>query len=746
MKNRILSLAAIAAVVIGATGAWTYTLQYGIDANGNGYFKHWDTGTAANPTSATVNMAMNLTFPAPSNFNDPNVVRAMFLNDMVIWNNILKSNNIRVQFADGGVNNTLKDPACDGVNLITLVSSNSVAAYTPPPGVLALSVLQAVSSPGQIDAGVCGPKAFNTTFAGQIVDADVVFNTSFSFSTDGRFVGGSATNQASDMEGTFLHELGHVLGLHHTTLDSALMIPATQQAFPIRSLSSDDIAGINAAYGVNNLGGSISGKVTDTSGNPIYGAAVQLTDTTSGLPTVSQITDQNGAFSMVGFPAGTYKVWVKPLDTPFTPVNYVGTAYASASGTGFNALAVSNPAVVTGKATLVLPTIQVIPVHTATLTSISVGTITTTTNPNGSTSTNFVSQQGVLISARRAGTPASAYPATLGNKTGTYTLCTFGGNLSGDITTSVPTAAALTSTTTTNNCGAQFGRDFNFPSNTPTGFYDVYMANDFLPSSLQITTNPFVGAGWVVDAVANTKSYAAGAFITIYGLDLGLTDTTATVFPVPTQRAGVSVRVGDRFAPLFFVAPGQINAQIPYDIPYDYSSGAAKACTTLATTGCVVDVQIVTGNNSVFDYGNITVVSSVPRIFSKDQTGAGQGIVFDGSGVGCPASCPLADASAPATAGHILVIYMSGLGQTTPAAITGLNGSGTISPLPTVSITANGQTLSAPVVYAGAVGCCAALYQVNASVPTGLGVSNTAQLVVTDSKGNKSNTITIAVK
>ncbi len=715
------SLAALAVLAAGATCAWTYTLQYNLNMHSlGGYFQKWD-------PNAKITMAYNLTFPQQFSSSNPNpaLVQAVLRNDMLnIWNGVLKSNNIAVQFADGGTNSSVANVACDGVNIITF--SNSSKSQPPPPsGVLALTYVFAVETSGVIPAGTCGSNAITTTFPGQIFEADITFSTTVPFSVDGLYVGGSSTNQASDIEGTALHEMGHVLGLHHSTMNSALMIAAAQQVFPNRSLSSDDIAGINAAYGVNNLGGSISGTVADGSGTPVLGAAVQLTNSTTGVPTVAGITDATGAFSMVGFPAGTYNVWVKPLDIyPTMPGNFT-PEYSAAPGTAFNAFALGSPAVVTGKANLVLPPIQATAPYAATFDDIVVQT--TVGNSVGAFG-------GVVASARRAGS-GSAYPSN----TGAYGICAFGFGFTGEITTSVPTAVPNGSTApSTCNVGAVLARNFTFPANTVPGWYDVNTGNDIMPSSLQITTNPFVGNGGIIDSAANTKTYAAGAFISIYGLDLTTQTIGNTVFPVPTQLGGISVRVGDRFAPLFFVSPGQINAMIPYE---------AASCSTGATTGCAVDVQVLVGNNSIFDYGTnygtINVVASAPKIFTINSSGTGQGAIQDGSAPGTP----IADVNNPASAGHVLVIYASGLGQTTPAAIDGLAGTGTTAAA-TVTLSVNGKTISVPVVYTGVTSCCSALYQINAQLPspTGLDGSNGAQLQVTDSLGNKSNIVTVAIK
>jgi uncharacterized protein (TIGR03437 family) len=69
---------------------------------------------------------------------------------------------------------------------------------------------------------------------------------------------------------------------------------------------------------------------------------------------------------------------------------------------------------------------------------------------------------------------------------------------------------------------------------------------------------------------------AAEAIVSAFGLDLANTVAVASTLPLPTDLAGTTVRVRDslgieRLAPLFFVASGQIN----YQIPPDTASGTA---------------------------------------------------------------------------------------------------------------------------------------------------------------------------
>jgi hypothetical protein len=54
---------------------------------------------------------------------------------------------------------------------------------------------------------------------------------------------------AFDLPSTLLHELGHALGLDHTTATGAVMVATLAPGKRVRTLAADDVAGIRALYG-----------------------------------------------------------------------------------------------------------------------------------------------------------------------------------------------------------------------------------------------------------------------------------------------------------------------------------------------------------------------------------------------------------------------------------------------------------------------------------------------------------------
>jgi uncharacterized protein (TIGR03437 family) len=230
-----------------------------------------------------------------------------------------------------------------------------------------------------------------------------------------------------------------------------------------------------------------------------------------------------------------------------------------------------------------------------------------------------------------------------------------------------------------------------------------------------------------INGVAATSSTittgAPGSILSIYGTNLSPATAGLDGFYAPkalaTSMDGVSVIVGGVKAPLYFISPGQINAQTPFEV----TPGTLQA--------------VVTNLAGVSLPSNVTVANLAPSIFIVDQTN-NLGAILKNS------DFSLVSKANPVKAGDLILIYSTGLGQTTPSVATGAvvvppsNGFNNTSG---VTVTIGGQ--NANVVYSIASPGFAGLYQTAVNVPTGVtGAAN----VVLKSGTASSNTVSITVQ
>jgi hypothetical protein len=79
-----------------------------------------------------------------------------------------------------------------------------------------------------------------------IDDADIYTNTRYNY-TSSRETDGCSGEY--DIDGIMTHEVGHVIGLGHSTVSGATMYPSVSSCnFNNRTLEADDLAGKNALY------------------------------------------------------------------------------------------------------------------------------------------------------------------------------------------------------------------------------------------------------------------------------------------------------------------------------------------------------------------------------------------------------------------------------------------------------------------------------------------------------------------
>jgi uncharacterized protein (TIGR03437 family) len=215
---------------------------------------------------------------------------------------------------------------------------------------------------------------------------------------------------------------------------------------------------------------------------------------------------------------------------------------------------------------------------------------------------------------------------------------------------------------------------------------------------------------------------APGSLVAIYGTNLADGVGISNQLPLPQQLSGTQLRMGDKPLPILYASPGQINVQLPFDLPLN------SQYQVTVQRGGVLSVP-----------EELVIAAAQPGIFTTAQTGIGQGVIVKSDLV------TLAQPGTPASAGDVIVLYCTGLGTVDPPVGAGVAAptsplSQTVNP---VSVTVGGQ--SAQVLFAGLSPGSAALYQVNAIVPAG--VAPGAQVPVTITvAGQTSPVVTMAVQ
>jgi len=237
------------------------------------------------------------------------------------------------------------------------------------------------------------------------------------------------------------------------------------------------------------------------------------------------------------------------------------------------------------------------------------------------------------------------------------------------------------------------------------------------------TAAPLLTAGGIVHAASFQSGVpiAPGSLITLYGSKLADRTGSAAAIPLPSALNGTEVTLGNRPLPLLFTSDGQLNAQIPYDVPVDTQHQI------LVKRGEAISVP-----------ETLNVSAAQPGIFTTAQSGSGQGAITKADGA-------VVQPGTPANRGEVIIIYCSGLGPVSPAVVAGRPAPS--SPLSSVTnpvtVTIGGQ--EAQVLFAGLAPTFSGLYQINVSVPAN-SLTGDAVEVTLESAGQRSPPVTIAVR
>jgi uncharacterized protein (TIGR03437 family) len=210
---------------------------------------------------------------------------------------------------------------------------------------------------------------------------------------------------------------------------------------------------------------------------------------------------------------------------------------------------------------------------------------------------------------------------------------------------------------------------------------------------------------------------APGTIVQIYGSNLAAQTTAASTVPLPTMLGQTVVSIGGIAAPLYFVSPGQINAQVPFELPAGAAPGKAYSA-------------LVIVNNAYSTPNPIQLTSDAPGIA---QYAAGQAIAQNAI------DYSLITETSPAKPGDYIILYVAGMGLTSPTVASGVASPSTNLPilLDAPTLTLNGAQVT---VFSALTPTLVGLYQVNFQVPANA-PNGDLPLVLTQTSGQTASTI-----
>ena len=184
---------------------------------------------------------------------------------------------------------------------------------------------------------------------------------------------------------------------------------------------------------------------------------------------------------------------------------------------------------------------------------------------------------------------------------------------------------------------------------------------------------------------------APGGIVQIFGAGFSAVTMQASFNAgrLPISLAGTSVTIGSVEAPLYFVSPGQINAQVPVEL------AAGRHSVTVTSRAIASNAE------------TITLTAAKPGIAALPG----------GRAIAQNAAFQLIGTDRPARAGDYVVIYLTGMGATTPPVASGAQSP--VDPLARAvrapQLLLDGKPVE--VLFAGLTHGLAGLFQVNFRVP-----------------------------
>ena len=321
-RKGTLVIAVGGAILLGCLLAMAYT-PYQDNVNGTAVALGWNNDSVTWRLNPTIGSNIVTT-------GGPDVPTAVATAFNVWPQSLLNGVSINDLTVTRGPDTSTTDPNInDCVNVISFVPSSAVTFDT---GVVAYTQIASLT-PATGQSGPpftysnCG--GITTNRYSVIIDADMVFNPAWTFST-----ATPTPSQDLDLLSVASHEFGHMLGLEHNGIAHTMMFPFGDLGIDqTRNLSVDDAVAVAFLYQAANYltaTAAISGTVT-LNGTGVYASHVVAVDSATGLAVMDTLSDPDGNYVLDGIPEGTYRILAIPLIDPLTVDNYSGWACGYAS-------------------------------------------------------------------------------------------------------------------------------------------------------------------------------------------------------------------------------------------------------------------------------------------------------------------------------------------------------------------------------------------------------------------------------
>ena len=211
--------------------------------------------------------------------------------------------------------------------VVTWSSATTVSPATGGDGISLITIADTTENESfNADSTTGRTRLFYDPENGEISEADISINprprsdegADLQFSTDG-------SPGTYDLEATFTHEIGHLLGLDHSAVLASTM--QSRQAFngtfglpalSERTLSEDDRQRVLSLYGPKQKLGRIEGRLIDNrlpnSSTPLQSVNIWVENVATGRVVTSAVSNEDGVYKVEGLAPGQYRVLAAPRD------------------------------------------------------------------------------------------------------------------------------------------------------------------------------------------------------------------------------------------------------------------------------------------------------------------------------------------------------------------------------------------------------------------------------------------------